>query len=360
MNKNMMKWIIIALCSTLLLSAGCTHITGAGNSRQGGPKIQSAQDPGQRMLDVTDQTSLPLETIDGKHYVEAKSLMQLLGYNLEWDDETKSLKIGDTDVIFELKPDSREARVEEETVYLQDPPVLRNEQTYLPVSVLSDLLMEDLSFTERDGQLVLQPNPDFLPINMDEDADIPLPDEFNFAEDPNDPFKNEQPEDTAEEDQAAVFPLSPEELGDYGAIDGDAVPVLKNINVSSLIARAKKYLGVKYQFGAKPYPQSSRFDCSSFVQYIYGKYGVSMPRTARAQAKKGVAVSRKNLRRGDLLFFYVPGRFKSNKTVGHVGIYIGNNQMIHASPKPKNGVQITNINKAYWKKTYLKARRVVY
>ncbi len=60
------------------------------------------------------------------------------------------------------------------------------------------------------------------------------------------------------------------------------------------------------------------------------------------------------------MFFYVPGRFKTNKTVGHVGIYIGNMQMLNASPKPKNGVQITNINKPYWKTTFLRAKRIAY
>lgn len=71
----------------------------------------------------------------------------------------------------------------------------------------------------------------------------------------------------------------------------------------------------------------------------------------------GEPVSRNALKPGDLLFFYVPGRFKSNKVVGHVGIYMGNGQMIHACPQPLNGVQITSINKPFWKKTFLVARR---
>jgi len=61
-----------------------------------------------------------------------------------------------------------------------------------------------------------------------------------------------------------------------------------------------------------------------------------------------------------LMFYYVPGRFKSNKVVGHVGIYMGNQRMIHASPEPKNGVQISSIDKAYWKMTFLRAKRVAY
>jgi len=58
------------------------------------------------------------------------------------------------------------------------------------------------------------------------------------------------------------------------------------------------------------------------------------------------------------MYFYVPGRFKSNKKVGHVGIYMGGGKMIHSSPLPKDGVQITNIDKAYWKRTYLYSKRI--
>ncbi|MNF16046.1 Murein DD-endopeptidase MepH precursor [compost metagenome] len=69
-------------------------------------------------------------------------------------------------------------------------------------------------------------------------------------------------------------------------------------------------------------------------------------------------MSRSSLRVGDLLYFYVPGRFQTNKTVGHVGIYIGNRNMINSSPAPKDGVQIISIDKAYWKRTFLFAKRI--
>src|SRR5690606_8471984 len=100
-------------------------------------------------------------------------------------------------------------------------------------------------------------------------------------------------------------------------------------------------------------------DCSSFVQHIYKAVGVNMPRVARNQAEKGKSVSRSNLQPGDLMYFSVPGRFRSERTVGHVAIYMGNNKMIHSSPSPKDGVQITDINDDYWKRTYLHARRVL-
>lgn len=128
---------------------------------------------------------------------------------------------------------------------------------------------------------------------------------------------------------------------------------------SDVIQEAEKYLGVKYDFGAGKYADTHRFDCSSFTQYIFGKFGVSLPRTAREQAQVGQSVSKDNLQKGDLVFFSVPGRFKSDSTVGHVGIYMGGGKMINANSAPEDGVQITDINKAYWQENFLSAKRIL-
>jgi cell wall-associated NlpC family hydrolase len=72
------------------------------------------------------------------------------------------------------------------------------------------------------------------------------------------------------------------------------------------------------------------FDCSGLVQYAYAAAGISLPHSSRMQSTMGTAVSRSALQPGDLLFFYSP--------VSHVGIYIGNGQMVHASTA---GVPVT-------------------
>jgi len=128
---------------------------------------------------------------------------------------------------------------------------------------------------------------------------------------------------------------------------------------SDVIREAEKYLGVRYDFGAGDYKDSHTFDCSSFTQYIFDKFGVSLPRTAREQGELGSSVSRSNLKKGDLVFFSVPGRFKSDSTVGHVGIYMGNGKMINANSAPEDGVQITDINKPYWQNNFLFAKRIL-
>lgn len=118
-----------------------------------------------------------------------------------------------------------------------------------------------------------------------------------------------------------------------------------------IIQTGKKYIGVKYRFGA-PSGVTNAFDCSSFTQYIFKKHGVSLPRTSTMQAAKGVKVSKGNLKKGDLVFFKTPGR---SGRIGHVAVYIGSNKMLGASGK---AVKISSMNSSYWSKYYVTARRV--
>ncbi|MFC5451576.1 C40 family peptidase [Paenibacillus aestuarii] len=127
------------------------------------------------------------------------------------------------------------------------------------------------------------------------------------------------------------------------------------INPDSLISFSKQYMGTPYQFNAGPYESSRAFDCSSFVQHVFGHFGISLPRSSQEQSTLGTLVDRSNLRPGDLLFFYTPGRYSSNRIVGHLGMYIGNNEMINTYGAP--GVTITPLD-AYWQGRLLFAKRI--
>lgn len=128
---------------------------------------------------------------------------------------------------------------------------------------------------------------------------------------------------------------------------------LKNPTYTSkhkVIKTAKKYLGVRYKYGAST-KTTKKFDCSSFVKHVYKKNGKTLPRTSRTQAKMGKHIKKKNLKRGDLVFF------GTKKRINHVGIYIGGNKFIHASSGAKK-VTISKLSKDYYKKHYRGARRV--
>jgi lipoprotein Spr len=119
-------------------------------------------------------------------------------------------------------------------------------------------------------------------------------------------------------------------------------------NANSIIATGKRYMNTPYKFGA-PSGQSRVFDCSTFTQFVYAKYGINLPRTSQQQSKVGSYVAKGDLKPGDLVFFYSP--------IHHVGIYIGNGQILHTYGSP--GVTISNMNSSFWQSHYKTARRVL-
>ncbi len=123
-------------------------------------------------------------------------------------------------------------------------------------------------------------------------------------------------------------------------------------NGSNVVSYAKKYIGYDYVSGGTT--PNSGFDCSGFTYYVYNSCGYSLSRSCQTQAKTGTAVSRQNLKAGDLVFF----NNGSNGSIGHVGIYIGDGQFVHAE-NSRTGVRIDTINSGYYNKYYYSARRIV-
>lgn len=119
-----------------------------------------------------------------------------------------------------------------------------------------------------------------------------------------------------------------------------------------LLDYAKYFKGGKYVWGGT---SPKGFDCSGYVQYLYKKHNVNLPRTAWAQSKKGMSVNKNDLQKGDLLFFLTDK--KRGIPVTHVGIYIGNGEFIHAASK-KKGIIISPITHGHYAKTFVSARRV--
>jgi cell wall-associated NlpC family hydrolase len=345
---------IIALILVLGISTACSNTKQGSNDiqqkeRQIGTHGLSAQNDKSITIQSQDDAVIAITTLNNVPYIPVSELAKVLKFKTSWQTTNQTLLLGDNDANFVLNMNTVKASKDGIDLQLKEPFLLQGQTAYIPVSALRDLFHEDMSFDVNDGQLHIHPSSQRVTVENEDDRDDTLNSaELDFKEDPNDPFKSEKA-GAAELDNSAVWNPQP---------FGESVPALKNIDMNAIISKAKQYLGVKYLFGAGPYSQTGKFDCSTFTQYIFGKQGVKLPRLARQQAAVGSLISRNNLRKGDLLFFYVPGRFKSNRTVGHVGIYMGNMMMIHSSPKPKDGVQITSINKAYWKKAFLRARRV--
>ena len=114
---------------------------------------------------------------------------------------------------------------------------------------------------------------------------------------------------------------------------------------NEIINTAKSFLGTPYVWGGT---SPSGFDCSGFTQYVLAQNGKSIPRTSQEQFASGQAVDKSNLQAGDLVFY-------GNGEATHVGIYEGNNKIIH-SPHTGDVVKESDFS-TYWTSAYLGARR---
>jgi cell wall-associated NlpC family hydrolase len=112
------------------------------------------------------------------------------------------------------------------------------------------------------------------------------------------------------------------------------------------VGAAMSQLGTPYVWaGAAP----GGFDCSGLVMWAFGQVGVSLPHSTYAQYNMGVAVSKDQLQPGDLVFF---------DGLGHVGIYIGGGQFVHA-PHTGDVVKISGMDEGWYSSTYVGARRIL-
>jgi cell wall-associated NlpC family hydrolase len=130
--------------------------------------------------------------------------------------------------------------------------------------------------------------------------------------------------------------------------------VSSSSSARAAVATGERYVGVPYVWGGTT---PDGFDCSGFVQYVYGKQGVPLPRTSRQMAHAGQAVPPQlaSLREGDLMLFR--GR---SSTISHVALFAGNDRILHSSSSG-GGVRFDDLwseRGAYYRSHLVAARRV--
>jgi cell wall-associated NlpC family hydrolase len=165
-------------------------------------------------------------------------------------------------------------------------------------------------------------------------------DEFTDTDDDLDELTEDLPPTTLTADLKKEVDESSDLLGTWKSQD----------ERSLFVKVAKGFLGAPYRFGGS---SVRGLDCSAFVMKIYQLFDISLPRTAHEQAHMGMRVNRGELQEGDLVFF------NTRRAFGHVGIYIGNNQFVHASSgKREKQVKIDSLDKPYYNQRFIKAVRL--
>ena len=114
---------------------------------------------------------------------------------------------------------------------------------------------------------------------------------------------------------------------------------------------ALNFLGTRYLYGGKN--KSTGVDCSGFVSLVFNEFGIQLPRMARVQSKIGRTVKQRDLRKADLVFFRMRGHL-----IDHIGIFIGNNNFIHAS-KSAGEVKISSLQNPFWQKCFSHAQNIL-
>lgn len=136
------------------------------------------------------------------------------------------------------------------------------------------------------------------------------------------------------------------------AKDGESSPAIEvsrgTSRIDTVMNYAKSFIGAPYVFGGQ---SPKGFDCSGYIQYVFNKFGVDLPRTADEQFDGGRRISSQEAKPGDIV------AFKSGGEISHTGIYLGGGKFISATSS--SGVMISSVYGPYWGEHFYGFSRIV-
>lgn len=248
--------------------------------------------------EVTFNSTLPILEGGSTMYVPIRQLAEQMNYDISWrslgnNRVEVTIANGVTSITF--RSEDKIAEVNGESVTMSNSPWSYNNTTYVPMRFLIDTL------------------------------------DFEFHYDTN---------------LTRILPS----VNRYAASSSSTANSGKSVMISKILNTAKSYLGVPYVWGGT---SPSGFDCSGYINYVFGKHGINLPRTAQ-QMYKSLGTLKGGASAGDIVFFS-----ESGKGITHAGISLGNGKYIHSSSGSTRGVIISDFSSSWAKRTYVGAKSVL-
>jgi cell wall-associated NlpC family hydrolase len=261
----------------------------------------------QPFIDQNLRTQVPIRLVSEK-----------MGYKVDYAFEGRQVKVKISNLarVIELKTGENQATVNGNKVSLDTNAMFTEGRTYVPVRFISESLGSKVQWDNKNAIAIVAADGKYH-------APAYVPQVLAASVSP-----------AVTQTQVKAQPAPPQ-----------AVP-----GVLPIVGFAKQFLGVPYVWGGST---PSGFDCSGFLQYIYGKSGIPLPRTSNDMFNTGSSVTVAQLKVGDLVFFSDSKRPPTT----HAGMYIGNNQFISATSS--SGIKIDDLYSSYWGSRFIGAKRVL-
>lgn len=296
--------------------------------------------------------------IDGVYYLPFVQLAKILGYNsIKFEKNTLTYEITDGSTSIRTTMGGSRAKKGNEFVNIK-PPRWINETGYVSLHTAGALFNSYITFKQENGSIQIQkPAPVYIVHTGDTLYNISRIHHVtvNALKQANNLTSN-----LIKDGQVLKLPGRDQAKEMEPIKEQDPVKNDNKTSVTSqrqkLLTEARKYIGAGYKFGATLAEAPRLFDCSSYTQLVFKNVGIDIPRVSRDQARVGRTVTQ--LEAGDLMFFTLKDTYSDGR-VGHVGIYMGDGSMIHASTS--KGVTITPnvLQNPYWSANYLYSKRVI-
>ena len=298
--------------------------------------------------------------IDGEYYVPLIYFSRILSYNdIHFKEDTKTYEVTDGSTTVQLTMGDSRATKGDEYINI-DPPRWINETGYITLNAASGLFNSYIYFKPENGSIQVEKPATKYEVQQEDTLWMIAQAHHTTISDIK--YANDLTSNIISRGQTLKLPprqvtkeMKP--VKEKTPVVDNSPPVKETLR-KAIIDEAKNYIGAGYKFGATADEAPDLFDCSSFVQFIFGNNDISLPRNSRQQSAEGMAIDVANLEPGDLLFFTNPSIYSDGR-VGHNGIYMGNGDMIHASSL--GGVHIADnfMDIGYWQENYLFSKRVI-